>query len=107
MDLTCIIFGIAFSVAGVLFACGKLHPHLSAWVHMTQEEKEQINIVPLCRNIGEMILLSGIIFCLNGLWPSFQAHWFTGAMIAWLLVAGLDVWFISKSSRYKKQQLSE
>ena len=103
MNLTCIIFGTAFAAVGVLFAFGKLHSHLSAWKNMSQEEKDKINIVLLCRNIGEVILLSGIIFLLNGFSPSFQEHWFTGAMIAWLIVAGLDVWFISKSKRYKKQ----
>ena len=47
-------------------------------------------------------MLSGVIFLLDGLWPPFRTHWFTGAMIAWLVVAGADVYFISKSSRYKK-----
>ena len=102
MNITCIIFGTAFVIVGVLFALGKVHPRLSAWKNMSQEEKEKINIIPLCRNIGEVILLSGIIFLLNGFLISFQEHWFTGAMIAWLIFAGLDVWFIGKSKRYKK-----
>ena len=101
MNVICIIFGMIFAAAGVLFAFGKLHPHLSAWKNMAQEEKDKINIVLLCRNIGEVILLSGIIFLLNGFLPSFREHWFTVAMIAWLIIAGLDVWFISKSKRYK------
>ena len=32
---------------------------------MTQEEKEKIKIVPLCRNIGEVIALNGLIFLLK------------------------------------------
>ena len=102
MNITCIIFGTLFAVAGLLFTTGKLLPYISAWKYMPQEEKDKINVIPLCRNVGEVILLSGIIFLLKGFWPSFQDHWFTGAMIAWLIVAGLDVWFISKSKRYKK-----
>ena len=34
---------------------------------MPQEEKEKIKIVPLCRNIGEVIALNGIIFSDEGL----------------------------------------
>ena len=102
MNITCIFFGMIFSIAGILFAAGKLHPHLSAWKYMPEEEKEKVNIVPLCRNIGEVVLLSGIIFLFKGLIPSFQEHWFTGAMIAWLIVAGLDLWFISKSRKFRR-----
>ena len=32
---------------------------------MTQEEKDKIKIVPLCRNIGEVIALNGLIFLLK------------------------------------------
>lgn len=102
MNFACIFFGAVFSVVGILFAAGKLHPYLSAWKHMSPKEKEKINIVPLCHNIGEIILLSGIIFLLKGIFPSFQEHWFTASMIAWLIVAGLDLCFISKSSKFKK-----
>ena len=101
MDLTGIVFGTMFSVVGLLFAAGKLHPYLSAWKNMSPEERAEINILPLCRNIGEIILLSGILFLIKGFCPAFQDHWFTWAMIAWLLVAGLDAYFIGKSSRYK------
>ena len=102
MDLTGIIFGTMFTVIGFLFAIGKLHPYIAAWKNMSPEEKAKIDILPLCRNIGEMILLSGVIFLLKGFFPAFQDHWFTAAMIAWLLVAGLDVYFIGKSGRYQK-----
>ena len=62
MDFTCIFFGVLFTVAGFVFACGKGHIHLSA---------------------------------------AFGDHWFVGAMIAWLVVAGFDVWYIGKSKRYQ------
>ena len=62
MDFTCIFFGVLFTVAGFVFACGKGHTHLSAWKNMPQPEKDKIKIRPLCRNIGEVIALNGIIF---------------------------------------------
>ena len=34
---------------------------------MPQEEKDKIKILPLCRNIGKIIVLSGIIFLMKGL----------------------------------------
>ena len=101
MNLTCLIFGTMFSVVGALFADGKIHPHMEAWKRMPPDEKKKIRIGPLCRNIGEIILLSGIIFLFKGLCPSFRDRWFTFAMIAWLIVAGIDVWYIGRSSRYK------
>lgn len=67
------------------------------------EEKEKIAIVPLCRNIGEIIALNGIIFLLKGLWAGFSDHWFVGAMVAWMIIAGFDVWHIEKSQRYRKK----
>ena len=70
---------------------------------MWQEEKEKIKIVPLCRNIGEVIALNGLIFLLKGLWPGFENHWFVTAMIAWFIVAGFDLWYIEKSDRYYKK----
>lgn len=102
MDYTGIFFGVLFTLAGILFACGKGHIHLSAWKNMTQEEKDSIDILPLCRNIGEVIALSGILFLMKGLWSDFTNHRFVAAMIAWLIVAGFDAWYISKSNRYLK-----
>ena len=103
MNLTCIIFGLLFTAAGALFAAGKLHPHLSAWKNMPEEEKETINIVPLSRNIGEMIALSGIIFLIKGFWAGFHDHWFLAAMAAWMVIAGLDLYTIEKQHRYEKR----
>ena len=102
MDFICVFLGILFTIVGFLFFFGKAHIHLSAWKNMPQEEKEQIKILPLCRNIGGVIILSGIIFLLKGLWVDFSNHWFMGSMVAWLVVAGLDVWYMTKSQRYKQ-----
>ncbi len=102
MDFICLFLGILFSGVGLMFFFGKAHIRLSAWKNMPQEEKDQIKILLLCRNIGEVILLSGIIFMLKGLWADFSNHWFTGSMIAWFVVAGLDVWYMIKSRRYKQ-----
>ena len=102
MDYTCIFFGVLFTIAGVMFIFGGGYIYRSVWENMPQEEKKKIKIVPLRRNIGEVIALNGIIFLMKGLWKGFSNHWFVGGMIAWLIVAGFDVWHISKSDRYRK-----
>ncbi|MDD3184501.1 MAG: DUF3784 domain-containing protein [Anaerostipes sp.] len=102
MNITCICFGILFLVAGSMFFIGKGHIHISAWKEMTDVEKEKVDIVPLCRNIGGVISLCGFIFLISGLWIAFKNHVFVWSMIIWLIVAGTDVYFIGKSKRYIK-----
>ena len=100
MNYTCIFFGCLFIAMGVIFAFGKGHIHLKAWKNMPQKEKDKIDILPLCRNIGDVIMLNGILFLTKGMWSGFHDHWFVCAMVAWFIVAGLDVWYISKGHRY-------
>ncbi|HIX29532.1 MAG TPA: DUF3784 domain-containing protein [Candidatus Blautia stercoravium] len=59
-------------------------------------------IVPLSHNIGGIITLNGIIFLVKGFLPFFSNHWFVYAIIAWMILAGLDVWYIEKSNRYRR-----
>ncbi len=101
MDYTCIVLGTVFCIAGIAFACGKAHIHLAAWQAMSEEEKAQVKIGPLCHNIGNIIALSGIIFLLKGLWPAIFNQWFMYAIIIWLILAGFDVWYIGWSKRYR------
>ncbi len=103
MDYTCIIFGALFITAGLVFAFGKAHIYLSAWKNMPKEEKDKIKIVPLCQNVGAIIALSGIIFLVKGLWHGFEGRGFVIAMVIWLVIAGLDVWYIGKSKRYRNE----
>ncbi len=100
MDFTCIFFGTLFTIAGIVLACRKGLANLPAWKNMSQQEKEKINIVLLCRNIGGIISLSGIVFLAKGLLSGFSNRCFVIAMIVWLVVAGVDVWYIGKSKRY-------
>lgn len=103
MRISCMVYGISFLLAGIWLAWGQGHTHLSAWKKMSEEEKAKIKIIPLSRNIGEVITLNGVIFLLKGICPGFTNHWFTTAILAWMLVAGLDVLYIGKSGRYHSQ----
>ena len=97
-----ILFGALFLTAGLLFAAGKVHERLPFWKRMPETERQKIRIRPLCRNIGEMILLSGLLLLMDGFWPRFREHWFAGVMAAWMAAAALDVWLIGRSSRYRQ-----
>ena len=103
MDITCIILGLLFCVLGILFASGKLHNHIDSWNKLPDDEKEKIRIEPLCRNIGEVFGLSGLIFLLNGFNAQFKEHWFVISMIAWFIITILDLCFIEKSGYYERK----
>lgn len=100
MNITSICFGLVFLIGGIIFFLGRGHIKLSAWKAMSDKEKSQINIKPLCRNIGGMIMICGVIFIVSGLWGRFQDKFFIWSMVIWLIVAGVDVYFIGKSQRY-------
>lgn len=73
---------------------------IAAWRQMSEAEKNAVDIVPLCRNIGGMIMLCGLIFLAAGVSEGFLRHAFVWAMIVWMLLSGFDVWYIEKSGRY-------
>lgn len=102
MDFISMFLGIVFTVFGIVFACGRGHIYLTAWKNMTREEKEKINIVPLCRNIGGVIALCVVIFIIKGVFNGFGGCPFTAVMILWLAAAGIDLWHISKSPIYRR-----
>lgn len=96
MNFTCIFFGLIFVLAGIWFSFGKGYLHISSWKNMPSEEKEKIDIRALSRNVGAMISLCGVIFLIGGIFVSI----FLWSMIAWLIIAGIDVYIISKTERY-------
>ena len=67
-----------------------------------------------CIFFGVLFTLGGFVFATgNGhshlsAWKNmppegFSDHWFVGAMVAWMIIAGFDVWYIEKSQRYRKK----
>lgn len=100
MDMTSLLFGIIFIITGFIFAFGKVYTRLNGWKYSSQEEKNRVNIDSLCKNVGAMISLSGVIFLLKGIVERFSNSIFIWVMIAWFVIAGLDVWYISKSEHY-------
>ncbi len=100
MNLTCLIFGVAFIAFGLLFFTGNGHIHLTAWQRMPAAEKKTIRIKPLCRNIGAVIIACGAVFLAGGLSASFKDDVFIFAMLGWFVCTIADIWYIEKSRRY-------
>ncbi len=103
MNYMCVFLGIVFAMFGIGFAFGKLYERLPAWRKMSDAEKNEIKPKPLCRNVGAMITLNGIVFILKGVCTGFSDSMFMCAAVIWIVIAGADVYYISKSSRYKEQ----
>lgn len=101
MNYICMIFGSIFYIAGALFAFSNLYSYLSVWKALSQEEQAGIKIKALCKNIGAMIAFCGLIFFAKGFSSVISNQLFTIIIIFWFILAGLDVLYIEKSSRYK------
>ncbi|MCI7474531.1 MAG: DUF3784 domain-containing protein [Clostridiales bacterium] len=103
MNGICIFFCALFILMGAAFACGKGPMYLSVWNSIPQQQRAKMKIKPLRRNAGAMIALSGLIFGGKGVCSDLDDHWFVWAMILWLIAAGVDAWYLSKSGRYQTQ----
>ncbi len=102
MNLKVLIFGILFFIAGVLFACGKLHTKIDGWQKMSPEEKAKVNERAMCLNFGAIISLCGVIFILAGAIPAFLDKGFTWAMVAWIAICFGDLFLVSKKKLFEK-----
>lgn len=101
MNYLCMFLGVIFCCSGVLFALGKLHNYLTAWRVMEEQERKAVKIKPLCRNVGFMIIVYGMIFTICGYLHLEQTEIFRWAVVLWSIASLGDVYFISKSSWYK------
>lgn len=81
MEYIYIFLGVLFIIAGLAFSFGRTHIQLFAWENMPEQGRDRI--MPLCRCVGEVIVLSGLIFLMKGLWAGFSEHWLAGSIAAW------------------------
>lgn len=105
MDLYCIIFGIVFLAAAVLFFTGNAPNYIKAWRLMSEKEKSEVKIKPLCINAGCVFIIAAVIFFISGFISTFRETVFIWCMIFWLVATGVDVAFITKSKRYVNANL--
>lgn len=101
MEYIYVFLGVLFIIAGpCVFLRKDAHPALCVGKHAGGRGGDRI--MPLCRCMGEVIVLSGLIFLMKGLWAGFSEHWLAGSIAAWLTVAGLDVWYTAGSRRCRQ-----
>ncbi len=99
----CFGIGIVIFAVGLVMFFGGLHVFFRGWKSMPEKEREKIRIKPLCRNIGTAIALCGAIILVAAFWSFFLEKMFSWFMIAWFILAAIDLVWISKSGRYVKK----
>lgn len=104
MNISCLLFGLIMAVCGLLFWTGHGHKHIRAWKQMSEAERAQIRILPLCRNIGGMLFLCSALLLLSGLSATFRERAFHWGIVLWMLLCIADLYWIEKSGRYRADE---
>lgn len=101
MNLYCIIFGIIFFILGITFLMEIAPSWIKEWRETPECDKKKVNIRLISKNVGFVFLTASAIFMISSFNQSFKENYFLWCMIIWLIGTGVDVAFISKSTRYK------
>ncbi len=106
MEISWACFGIGIVILAVGFVMffGGLHVFFRSWKRMPEAEKKKIHIKALCHNLGLVIALCGVIILVAAFWAFFLEKLFAWFMIAWFVLAAIDLVWISKSGRYEDKQ---
>jgi len=100
----CAIVSLGLTLVGIYFLTGKAARHIKGYQAMPEEEKKDIDIKALCRNISVMFFLAATVFLAAELSPAFRQGYLKWAMAVWLVLGCADVLFINKSKRYVKKK---
>lgn len=84
-----IFWGVFLITLGTLSAFGK--EGMCFFARDSRARRKSAERRLLYRNLGELVIVSGILFLLKGLWPEAQEHGLLCAMTAFLIVAALDI----------------
>jgi len=96
----CYTTAVVMLVIGIFFYSGKAAFYIKGYHNMPDEEKRDINIKPLCKNLSIMFFLASAVLGTAGYSEWFRLGYFKGAMIGWIVLCCADIVFINKSSRY-------
>ena len=102
----CYIIAVAMTIIGIAFFTGRATSYIKAYQTMPDEEKRNINIKPLCRNLSMMFFIAAVIFGIGGFSEFFRLTYLKWTMVGWLILGCADVLFISKSKRFVKEAAS-
>ena len=99
MNIPYIIIGLIFLIFGFLFYIRKIN--IPYWYESKKSNEKTLKM--LCHNIGRVISLCGFLFFINGIFHTLREHFFTLLMISWVILALLDMLYISTSKNYRDQ----
>ena len=96
----CYVAAVIMLIAGIVFFTGKAASYIKGYQTMPEEEKRNINIKPLCRNISVVLFAAAIIFGIAGYSELFRSEYMKWAILGWLIAGCADVIYIGKSGRF-------
>jgi hypothetical protein len=94
------LISVVMLVIGFAFFTGKAANYIKDYQNMEEEEKQNIKIDVLCKNISLLFFIASAIFGLAGLSEVFRQNYFKWVMLGWFVLATLDVIYIGKSKRF-------
>jgi len=96
----CLLVAIALIAVGIAFFTGKAMKYVKDYQRMDEEEKANIKIRPLCKNISVMFFIAAVIFAISGFSETFRHDYFTWCMVGWFALGVADTVYIGKSKRF-------
>ena len=96
----CYLTAIIMIVIGSVFFTGKAASYIKGYQMTPEDEKKNIDIKALCRNISAMFFIAAAIFALAGFSELFRTAYFRWAMVGWLVLGCADVLYLNKSKRF-------
>lgn len=96
----CYIVSFITLIMGIAFFTGKAAAYIKGYQAMPDEEKRNINIKALCKNLSVMFFLVAVIFGFAGCSPLFRLTYLKWVMVGWMVLCCADILYINKSKRY-------
>lgn len=91
------IIALAFAV---VFFTGRGASYVKGYTQLSDDEKQNIRIGALCRNMGVMFLITALFFAVTAYSETFRTNYFRYVMIIWMALCWADVLYVNKSKRY-------
>jgi hypothetical protein len=100
MMVFCFVISVAMLVIGFGFYTGMAVNFIKDYQDMEEEEKQNIKIGVLCKNISLMFFIASVIFGIAGFSEVFRHDYFKWVILGWFALGAADVIYIGKSKRF-------
>ena len=102
----CYLFAIIMLIVGITFFTGKALEYIKDFQATPEEEKKNINIKALCKNVSIMFFIAAAFLGAAGYSETFRLLYLKWMMVGWMILCCADVLYINKSKRYKTKPAS-